>query len=317
MKREDIFREFGLIDENLIKAAENSGVKVRKKGISKMWIALVSCLVLYCSTSTVLLAMAYYEKHDAEPYLRYLTAENMELQPVTHYDANKFLQALKSDNNEHVYVAINRLVETFNDERLREKALHELHPFLESDNQKIADASAFAIDILSKGYKGTTILQLADGSKIFTLFNNYSDYGSQNVIWRIKDDVLEEYYHFPAPSLYIRKMIPSPDQKSIAVVTVSNKSEFIQIINVEEGINSPELVESARIKYGAQKELETWIRTDHENYSYVNNIAWKDDNTLQFEASLAYENTEIIENVTVTYQFSNKVMEVKELNESR
>lgn len=106
-------------------------------------------------------------------------------------------------------------------------------------------------------------------------------------------------------------MIPSPDQKLIAVVTVSNKSEFIQIINVEEGIHSPELVESARIKNGAQKEVGTWIRTDHENYSYVNNIAWKDDNTIQFEASLAYEDTEVIDNVTVTYQFSNKVMEVK------
>jgi len=92
------------------------------------------------------------------------------------------------------------------------------------------------------------------------------------------------------------------------------ESELIQIINVEKGIHSPE---SARIRYGGQKELETWIRTDYENYSYVNNIAWKDDNTIQFEASLAYENTEIIESVTVTYQFSNKLMEVKELNESR
>lgn len=33
---------------------------------------------------------------------------------------------------------------------------------------------------------------------------------------------------------------------------------------------------------------------------------WKDDDTLEFEGSLAYQDTEIIENVTVTYQFSEK-----------
>lgn len=47
----------------------------------------------------------------------------MELAPVTQYDADKFLHALKSDNEEYVYIAINRLVECFNDQKLREKAL--------------------------------------------------------------------------------------------------------------------------------------------------------------------------------------------------
>jgi len=312
MKKEDLFKELGLIDENLIKAAENSGAGVIKKGVSKMWIALVSCLVLYCSTSTVLLAKTYYEKYEEGPYIRYLTAEDMEIQPETHYDAKKFLKALKSDNNEQVYIAINRLVETFNDKELRKTAILAVKPFLENENQKIADAAAFAVDILSESYESTNILLLQDGSKIFTLFNNYSDYGSQDVIWRIKDNVLEEYYRFPAPSLYIKEMISSPDQKLVAIVTISNKSEFIQIIDFNEGIFSPELVESARIKNGAQKELETWIRTDHENYSYLNNIVWKDNNTLQFEASLAYKDTDLIEDVAVTYQFSNKVMEITE-----
>ncbi|MGE7614709.1 hypothetical protein [Paenibacillus sp. NPDC101420] len=312
MKKEDLFKEIGLIDENLIEAAGHNGTEKRKKGISKKWVILVACLVLYSSTASALLATEYYKNQNSEPYIRYLNAEDMELEPATQYDAEKFLHALKSDNNEYVYIAINRLVESFNDPTLRVKALKELQPFIKNENQKIADAAAFAVDILSKSYRSPYIVKLADGSMIFTLFNNYSDYGSQNVIWRIKDNVLKEYLSFSAPSMYITKITPSPNHKLIAIVTCSNKSNFVQISNIEEGMTSPELIESARVKYGAQKELDTWIRTDHENYSYADNLVWKDNDTLVFEGSLAYQNTEIIENVTVKYQFSKKIIEVKE-----
>lgn len=316
MKREELYREIGLIDENLIEAAEHSGTE-KEKSISKKWVVLVACLILYSSTASALLATEYYKNQNSEPYIRYLRAEDMELAPVTQYDAEKFLHALKSDNEEHVYIAINRLVECFNNQKLREKALKELQPFLENDNQKIADSAAFAIDILSKSYRSPYIFKLADGSILFTLFNNYSDYGSQNVLWRIKDNVLKEYSSFSPPSMYITDIIPSPNKKLVAIVTCSNKSEFVQIINIEEGMTSPELVESARVKYGAQKELDTWIRTDYENYSYADKIVWKDNDTLEFEGSLAYQDTAIIENVTVAYQFSKKVIEVKGLDESR
>jgi hypothetical protein len=317
MKKEDLFKEIGLIDENLINAAGHNGTEKRKKGISKKWVVLVACLILYSSTASALLATEYYKNQNSEPYIRYLKAEDMELEPTAQYDAEKFLHALKSDNHEYVYIAINRLVESFNDQKLRVKALKELQPFIKNENQKIADAAAFAVDILSKSYRSPYIVKLADGSMIFTLFNNYSDYGSQNVIWRIKDNVLKEHLSFSAPSMYVTKIIPSPNHKLVAIVTCSNKSNFVQISNIEEGMTSPELIESARVKYGAQKELDTWIRTDHENYSYADKIVWKDNDTLAFEGSLAYQNTEIIENVTVKYQFSKKIIEVKELNKSR
>ncbi|MFC5406506.1 hypothetical protein [Cohnella soli] len=314
MKREELYRAIGLIDENLIEEAGQSGIEGRKKRMSKKWVILVACLVLYSSTSTVLFAREYYKNQAAEPYIRYLTAEDMELLPATQYDAEKFLKALRSDNDEYIYISINRLVECFNDPALRERALKELQPFSGNDNPKIADAAIFAIDILSKSYKSPYIVKLADGSMIFTLFNNYSDYGSQNVIWRIKDNVLEEYTRFTAPSMYVTKMIPSPNHKLVAIVTGSNKSNFVQIINVEEGMRSPELVESARVKYGAQQGLNIWIRTDHENYSYVDHLVWSDNETLEFEGSLAYENTEIIKSVSVAYRFDKKEMEVKELH---
>ncbi|MEI2393826.1 hypothetical protein [Paenibacillus phytohabitans] len=314
MKREELYREIGLIDEDLIEAAGSGGAEKRKKGFSKKWVALVACLVLYSSTASALLATEYYKKQNEEPYIRYLRAEDMELLPAPKYDGMKFLQALTSDNEEHVYIAINRLVEGFNDPSLRAKALNKLQPFARNENPKIAGAAAFAIDILSQSYRSPYIVKLADGSMLFTLFNHYSDYGSQNVLWRIKDNKLEEYSSFSAPSMYITEMIPSPDKRLVAVVTCSNKSEFVQIINVEAGRTSPELIESARVKYGAEQEIDTWIRPDYENYSDASNIVWKDNDTLEFKGSLAYQDTEIIENVSVTYQFSSKVMEVTKLN---
>lgn len=315
MKREALYREIGLIDEDLIEAAGQSGEKKKKQPISKKWIAYIASLMILSSVSTAAVAAEYYKKQSTELYMRYLTSEDMELLPATEYDADKFLQALKSNKEEYVYIAINRLVECYNDVELRKKALKAIEPLTKHENEKIADAATFVVDILSQKYDNPFIYKLADGSIVFTLFNHYSDYGSQNVLWRIKDNVLEKYLSFSAPSMYIKAIIPSPDGKLIAVVTNSNKSEFIQIVHVEEERVSPELVESARVKYGAQKAIDTWIRLDHENYSYANQIKWTTDDTLEFEALLAYDNSQRIEKVMVTYEFREKLMQVKEIDE--
>lgn len=312
MKKEELFREIGFIDEELVEDAARGGAERRRRGISRKWVAVIACLVLYSSTSTVLWATEYHKNRSSEPYIRYLTAEQLELAPRTEYDADKFLQALKSGNDEYVYIAINRLVESFNSPKSSGQALKALRPLMTDDNPKIADAAAFAEDILSKQYERPGLIKLADGSIAFTLFPGYSDYGSQNVIWRIKDDVLEPYFSFTAPSMYIKDMIPSPDGERIAVVTASYKSEFLQILNIEEDTVSPELVESARVQHGAGKEWGTWIRPDHENYSSPANVRWADNDSLMFDGSLAYEDTTIIENVAVTYRVKEKVLEMQE-----
>ena len=318
MRREELYREIGQIDDALIEAAEQSGAsrdrgRSRRGRFSKKWIAVVACLIVYSSTATALLATEYTKNKAEEPYIRYLTAEDMELAPPTKYEADKFLQALASGNDEYVYIAVNRLVESFNDPQTRELALEKLQPFLTDDSPRIAESAAFATDVLSKSYRSPYLHKMADGSILFALFNNYSDYGTQNVLWRIKNDVLEPYFSFAAPSMYIKELLPSPDRKLLAVVTRSNKSEFVQIMNVETGMISPELVESARIKYGAQQKLELWARPDHENYSFADHLVWRDNGTLAFEASLAYQDTEVIENVAVTYRFRDKVMDIQQM----
>lgn len=311
MKGEKLYKEIGLIDETLIEASENYSVHKKKFFVAPKWVACVLGLMILSSGSTVLLAREYYENKSTELYMRYLTKEDMELTTAYEYDADKFLRALKSDNNEYIYIAINRLVECFNDAKLREKALKEITPFIANGNEKIAQAAVFAVDILSEKYESPWVYKLSDGSKMFTLFNNYSDYGSGNVLWRIKDGTLEEYFSFSKPSIYIKEIIPSPDHKRLAIATCSNKSEFVQIIGVEEGKISPELVESARVKYAAEKGLTTWIRTDYENYSYIRSIAWKNDDILEVETTFTYDDTSDNIEVKVTYEFSEKQMHIK------
>ncbi|WP_341301023.1 hypothetical protein MHB44_22890 [Lysinibacillus sp. FSL H8-0500] len=313
MKKEDLYKEIGLIDEDLIEAAGRE--KIKRTNLPKKWIAIAICLMIISSISTASLAAVYYKNQNAELYIRYLTTENIELMPVTQYDADKFLKALDSDNDEYIYIAINRLVESFNNQKMRKKALTKIKPFMQDDNGKIADAAAFAVDILSQKFQSPYVYKLADDSIIFTLFNNYSDYGSQNVLWRIKENRLETSVSFSTPSMYIKEIIPSPDRNLVAIVTNSNKSDFVEILNIEEGLGSPELIESARVKYGAQKELTTWIRMDHESYSYADHLVWKNNDTLEFRGSLSYEDTALIENVVVSYIVSRKELTVKEYGE--
>lgn len=263
---------------------------------------------LFTFISIGILGIENARYNDEEIYIRYLTPQDLELEPPITYDSAKFLKALESNDNKSIYIAINRLIETFNDPSERQKALEAIQPFMQDANEKIREAAKFAVAILSGTFQSELIYELADGSVVFTLFNDYSAYGSQNVIWRIKDNVLEEYTSFYRPSMYIKSIIPSPDKKLFAVVTVSNKSEFVNIVDAPNYRSSPELIESARIQYGSDIGEKTWIRIDHENYATIDMIRWVNDDTLEIESQLPYESG--IEDVAITYHFGENYMKV-------
>lgn len=263
---------------------------------------------LFTFISIGILGMEHVRYNDKEIYIRYLTPQDLELEPPITYDSAKFLKALESNDNKSIYIAINRLVETFNDPYERQKALKAIQPFMQDDNEKIREAAKFAVAILSGAFQSELIYKLADGSVIFTLFNDYSAYGSQNVIWRIKDNVLEEYTSFYRPSMYIKSILLSPNKKLFAVVTVSNKSEFVNIVDAPNYRSSPELIESARIKYGEDIGEKVWSRIDHENYATIDTIRWVNDDTLEIESQLPYESG--IKDVVITYHFGENYMNV-------
>ena len=306
MNKQEVWKEIGKIDREIIMEAEGEWVAEKKqpKGI-RAAIVIAACVSLFVCLSVTALAVNYVKQQEDELYLRYLSPAAINLQQTDLFEPERFFKALHSQEPAVQYIAINRLVECFNEEALRQKAIAELEPFVENGNEKIAQAAMFALTILKKEYDSDYIYALSDGSVMFTLFHNYSDYGSYNVLWRIKDDMLEQYMAFSAPSMYITDIILSPNGDKLAVATCSNKSQYLVIVDPVQGRISPELVSTGTIIYGGEKGYLAQQRIDHENYAGIQEVKWANNDTLTFDASLSYRNTEIIEHASVTYSYSD------------
>ena len=316
MNKRKLYKEIGMVDDDLIEEAEYSKARIMRNHSFAKWISVAAIFCIFTSFVSTVFAVTYFQKSNLNAYIRYLSPDNINLlsnmsDSEIKYDADKFFEALKSDDIYYQYIAINRLVECFNDNQLREKAIKRIEPFIKSEEKKVADAASFVVDILSQKYESDKLYKLADGSVFFTLFNDYSDYGSYNELWRIKEGNLEKYFSFSNPSMYIKEIFLSPDRKLMAVNTCSNKSEYIFIIDAINGMVSPELIGSARTIFGAKKGYEVLVRIDNENYSSNSNVIWNNNQEINFDANLSYANTEIIEDVSVKYNFDKKLFEIE------
>ena len=252
--------------------------------------------------ATTAFTTSYAQNNPGEFYLRYLSPEEMAVADsiAKQGGASVYFAALKSGDLYKTYFAINKLVEYYNDERIRKKAIQAITPFLINENVQTMDAAAFALSILTQSFDDPRIIHLADGSLVFTLFNDYSDYGTYNQLWRIKDGELRSYIKFNAPYMYIRHITPSPDGKLFAVYYISNKSGYVVIHDLIDGYVSPELIDSARNYIANNMGYSLRQSMDFENYSGVRaidgqrfpdrdgelHIRWMDDDTLEFGTSL-------------------------------
>lgn len=311
MKKETIREAVSLWDDDLIEEAVSSKRKGNDKNHVTKWVSVAAAFCILISFSSTVWAVTTLKKDNLDLYIRQLSPDNINLSVAEEYNADKFFEALKSEDPYYQYIAINRLVECFNDIKTREKAIRQIEPFIHSEAIELADAATLAVDILSEKYESKNVYKLVDGSVVFTLFNNYSDYGSYNEIWRIAEGKLEKYFSFSSPSMYITNMIVSPDGKKIAVTTCSNKSDYMVIFDIANGLISPELVSSARIIFGAEKEYDVFSRIDNENYSGISNITWNDNENISFNARLSYNDTQTIEEVSVKYSFDNKLFNIE------
>lgn len=93
------------------------------------------------------------------------------------------------------------------------------------------------------------IYKLCDGSVIFTLFHDYSDYGSQNILWQIKDGELIQYKAWETPERYITGITLSPDKTSAVIQLGSRKSTYLEVIDFENMRISEELIAEAHKSY--------------------------------------------------------------------
>ena len=310
------------VDAELL--AESEQLRPRLAGLGQNWykgLAAVLVLALVFSCSSLAWAVNTLKQEKNDFYMRYLPPDMLALDSSAAVDIaqqpERVFAALNSDDMYYQYIAINRLVELYNEPDLRARAVQALQPFLQSDEPKLADAAAFALDILQENFSDPRLCHMADGRIFFTLYNDYSDYGSHNQIWQIMDGELSSYTSFFEPLDYITQMLPSPDGHLLAVSLSSNKSHFAVVIDAENGYVSSELVGSARALWSNQLAQQgvtnraAVIRTDHETYCGFGNLRWLDNTTLGFDASLCfddgdtpeYDSCEIVDSVAVSYNY--------------
>lgn len=281
------------------------------------YIVVITAVLCICfALSISVFDLNIVQNNNKSFYLRYLYPDQMAVANAMaeQYGADVYFDGLESDNIYDQYFSINKLVEYYNDDEVRKDAIIAIRPFVESEEEKLRQSSALALSLLEKTFGHPDIIRMSDGSLMFVLYKDYSDYGTYNVIWKIKDDELSKFYSFNEPSMYITSIVLSPDSKSIAVSTCSNKSEYVVIFDVENGMVSPELVDSARNKVAGILGYDMWVRIDRENYSGLGDIDWVDGNTVAFEAGLSFNGTEIVEDVYVTYDYLKKNLNVELLD---
>lgn len=316
MKRKRLLHAFGNVDDKYIEeAAPQLDIPKNQRTFSTKrilfrFIPITASIVIFLLATTVL-AANYIQSSISSFYLRYLSPPEMAVADsiADQYGAQVYFDGLKSGDIYKQYFSINKLVEYYNDEKIRLGAIRAITPFLDSSEEKLSTTAAFALSVLKKEFDDPHIIRMADEVIIFTLFNDYSDYGSYNQIWMIKDGILSEFASFNPPKLYITQIVPSPDKKLFAVTFCSNKSEYLMICDLGNGMVSPELIDSARFMIAKNKGYTLWQRVNNENYSGLSSIEWLDNDWIAFQASLSYNGAEIVEDVAVRYSYQQKQME--------
>lgn len=252
-------------------------------------------------------------------YWRYIDDDTMEKADhlIEKYGVDVLFAGLESTNVYSRYYCINRLVEYYNDDDVRIRAISEITPFLNSTNNTLKHGAEFAIDVLSKKFDSPYVVKAADGTKIFALFNGYSDYGSYNELWIIRDDKLSKLYSFVDDlHTYIAftddSIKLSPGNDKIAVQTATRRSSSFKIIDLNTKETSPEIMKLAIEKVAMDNKDYNNTYPDG-RYCWCDKIKWLDNNTVEFEAGLAYDYMEIIVDVIVKYDILNNSVEYVKL----
>ena len=241
---------------------------------------------------------------------------------IEEYGVKVLFKGLESKNVYSQYYCINRLVEYYNYDDIRMHALAKITPFLGHANNTLRHGAEFAISVLSKKFDSPYVVSGNNDIKTFALFNDYSDYGSYNELWIIKDDKLSKLHSFAdtgiGSQIYIdttETIKLSPDNNKIAVQTSTRRSNSLNVIDLNNEKVSPEIMKLAIEKVA--KDNKDYKNTYPDGqYSFCGNLKWIDDNTVEFEANLAYNYMEIIEQVIVKYNILDNSLEyIKVLEE--
>jgi len=287
--------------------------------VSVFLLATTAFAASYIQNSLGALASRFLRDNIGEFYWRYISPEDMTVADsiAERYGVQVYFDSLKTGDIYQQYFSINKLVGYYNDEKIRAEAIEAITPFLNDSEEKLSDAAAFALSILSGAFDDPRIFHMADETVVFTLFNEYSKYGTYNQLYFIRNGELASTLPSGGPYMYLGRIIQSPDAKRLAVTFNTRQSGYLIIfdfVDVIGGLPYPELVDSARIMAARELDIPCWQRTDYENYSAAYDIEWADDYTLAFNVGMTYTGMEFVEATAfVTYNCRQMLMEVTDI----
>lgn len=318
MKNELLQKALDELDDDLIEEAGSlleHAPQTRRRGLRRYWLTIAAVICLTLSLCGNVVAVAWVREREEQLvaqedfYLRYLTDSTRNLRQDA-FDAEAFFEALDSSSTEVVYVAINRLVECYNDPALRQRAIDAIEPFVDSASGMVAQSAERVLAILNETFDADGICRLADGSVLFTLYPGL-DGGDNCTLWRIEDGVLTAWWEMQEPYRYVTDLILSPDREKIAICLASNKSGFLIVADFAGGSIGGELVNTALMQYRAEHAQPISVRADFETYSWPENIAWQDEDTLCFDAGLYLASEGDTAAVQAVYHVSSGSLEMK------
>lgn len=285
----------------------------RKLGFSR-WLtaaALICLLISLCGNAFAVVWVQEREAQLAEQedfYLCYLTESAQDLRQET-FEPERFFAALESTDTETVYIAINRLVECYNDPVLRERAIEAITPFLQSSSEMIVSSAERVLSVLRGSFDADGVCRLADGGALFTLYPGM-DGGSDSTLWRIRDDVLTKWWDMNEPYRYVAEIVPSPDGRKAAVCFASGKSGFLIVFDFEKGLVSGELLHTALLQHRAACGMPLKVRADFETYSFADSITWQDTDVLTFDAELYFASEGETAEASAVYRTEDMTLEL-------
>ena len=224
------------------------------------------------------------------------------------YTADYYLTALPKSKGKLSVNLINHLILFYNDDTLRAEIDKNIsiEPFLNNDDLQVSEAARFAQVLLSGGAYHSYISQLYDGSRVFALFNDYYDYGSGNILYRIEDNQMEEFFVLPEPLSYIKEQTLSADQRRLLVLACSRKSDTLLLVDAQNSDNATDLIAVLKKAIADDGLYENHIREDGETYAVVSDYKWENDFLVSFKAEIPYDNMSTVLAVSAKFDLTSK-----------
>lgn len=226
------------------------------------------------------------------------------------FTADYYLTALPKSEGKLTVNVMNHLLLFYNDHDLRTEIYNNINidSFLNNRDLRVSDTARFAQSLLSGNSPNPDISVLSDGSRLFALFNDYYDYGSGNILYRIEGTQMDPFFTLPEPMTYICEQALSSDQNYMLVKACSKKSETLFLLDTQTKGEAQDLVGLLLQAIADDGLYANSIGENNETYVSIENAEWLDGSHIAFTASVPSKDQSVIMKVTASYDLSTQAI---------